>query len=54
MNMRHHPCDSSRLSAQRYSIYEGRAPVCDANERCMDVDDPLDWKIVEFFDEGSL
>ncbi|HCP81614.1 MAG TPA: acylneuraminate cytidylyltransferase family protein, partial [Octadecabacter sp.] len=31
------------------TIYEGRViPFVMPSERCMDVDDPLDWKIVEF------
>jgi CMP-N,N'-diacetyllegionaminic acid synthase len=37
------------------SIYEGRViPFVMPTERCIDVDDPLDWKIVEFLMKGLL
>ena len=37
------------------SIYEGRViPFVMPPERCMDVDDPLDWKIVEFLMKDRL
>jgi CMP-N,N'-diacetyllegionaminic acid synthase len=37
------------------SIYEGRViPFVMPTERCMDVDDPLDWKIVEFLMKDRL
>ncbi|WP_281985161.1 acylneuraminate cytidylyltransferase family protein [Thalassorhabdomicrobium marinisediminis] len=37
------------------SIYEGRViPFLMPPERCMDVDDPLDWKIVQFLMKDRL